>query len=403
MKREPFGGGREEDILVLSRIRKRQYLVTARVNLAGCTIGVVGDGCDQGAVAIPYWRGSVDCAADGGSVPPKRYVLVEDLYVALRQTDHELYTYHQRGAMDGIAKLYEALDRARQLYASLLGLSVQTLPVVAPRIRQLARAVLACVGPRPTDKLKQAVRDSALSVVQVLDSRHRVNPTAKLAQVVKIRQKLNRRLLAIQGIEPNLIRRQASIRLLIGEAERLFVSVSDYLHQFLSQLEVDPRCDGYARTQTEFFLRDFASSLERLDIDPFRNPCRRMAAELRKGADYLEVGRPRAARTVLRRAYESLKLRGIRSDAERFISYLAELLYQPKHLVTAAEALRIKRGLVNLLQRLGTVDEYRFIHPVSKAAWHHLGEAAKVVPLAGKPVSSLEALKRNLKLAAQLL
>ncbi|MFA5052144.1 MAG: hypothetical protein WC544_03745 [Patescibacteria group bacterium] len=412
MPRDPYGKGKVQMILVPSRFDTMGHRQKARVGLAGCPIGVVTVGIYAGWLAIPHFgvkqshevRHRID---EEGieftfSSMPVHYRLVGDVYTALRQVDHALSTYNRRGLLGEKAKLFQAVGVARELYEKLLGLTVGTLESSAGDIRKLARQMIGLVGQRPTDPLKVVIRDSAVSILAVLDSRQRVNQSAKLSQVVRIRQELHRRLATIQAIEPNLFRRQRALCLLIEEAEKLFNDASKHITAQLESLTGAGILSVLKRQQLVTGLHDFANELERLDIRPYLNPCRRMANELRKGAYYISVGRNQAARTVLRRTVESLKLRAIRSDLERFISYLTELLSRPDRQLPTKDAVRITRGLSNIRQRLGQVDEFRFIHPVSRTALTRLSDA---IGLAGKTVgvqvNDLAKLKDSLKEVAR--
>ncbi|MFH1206999.1 MAG: hypothetical protein V1668_00125 [Patescibacteria group bacterium] len=375
MARDPFGGGQERMIIVPS---VRQHRQQARIGLAGSTIGVALGGRHQGKVAIPCWRGSKSADLLNAAVRVTQYRLVSDIYTALRQVDHVLSGYNDQGLIAEKERLYQAVSVARQLYDELLGLKVETLDAKAGAIRECARQVIDHVGRKSSDSFKKAIRGSAVSILSVLDSRKRVNQSAKLAQVVRIRQGLYRRLVTIQAMEPNLFRRLHSFRLLIEEAERLFGNVSGYLSDNLGCLYCRQKLTQVEQGQLVTALQEYAYELERLDIRPFLNPCRRLANELRKGAYYISVGRNHAAQTVLHRAEESLKIRGIRSDIERFISYLTELLYRPHRLIPSKDLGRIKRGLNDLRCRIGRIDEYRFIHPVCSRALMQLIEAISI-------------------------
>lgn len=401
MKREPFGGGRERLVSVSGNSRP----VRVRLGLNGGPIGTL---VSSGNVIYPRWNAQLGDRVKDGVLSleqvfaTREYRVVGDIYTALRMVDHMLGTYNEQGTLNHKEELYRLLDASWQLYDLLLGLRKSTLGALEGDIRKLAAKILASAGKRPNDPLKKAIRSLAGELMAVLDSRDQVNPTAKESQVVTIRGNLYHRLMTIQAIEPNLARWRQSLDLLIDEAERLFAEVRKYLEPAIERLEdgtslVNPDLDRLV-----IRLRHYADELERLDINPFRRPCRRMANELRKGAVYVTLGRNQAARTVLRRTNESLKLRGIRADLERFIGYLTLLMSRPNVLISAKDAGRIKRGFANLKRRLAEVNEFRFIHPVCQDSLRTLGLAINItIELVGKRTGSLEEIKGLLKEAAK--
>ncbi len=397
MKREPFGGGRKRTV----RLSKQNKLVEARIGLAGSPVGVITEGGLAGMLVHPYWGP----AQVEGMASSHGYRLARDLYLALRKVGHMLSTYNESGVLNEKEAIYRSLDAAWELHDLLLDVRVATVDALETRIRSTARKIFEAVGNRPNDPIKRAIHDAAVTLNEVYDGRKRVNPTVKLTQLLAIRRRLYRRLMVVQAIEPNLHRWRESFLAMVDEAERLFGEVTAFLApriEMLSKLKPGSRLSIASRRRLTVRLGHYADELERLDINPFRRPCRRMANELRKGSEYFSAGRYHAAATVLQRTLESLKLRGVRTDLEKFINYLTVLMYHPCRTLSKRERGIIINGLMNIRERLGRVDEYRFVHPVCLQARENLRLAAAVFKVnADNPISGLWHFREALKVVAQ--
>lgn len=418
MANNHFGGGRLRQVNISSG-KQNTSKVMARVGIFGSGITIFTNGNLAGKIGMPYWDNQLAHEALIKLAEVKQGVrfsddtlmfqVFNDIYSALRRTLHVLHgnygrSYRTPGEKSDLKAALAMLQRVNQSYLALRTINIDQYQ---DKIQGDVEVSLQKIGLRVRDQKKREARDLLLLVANIMDSREQLNPSAKLAQVVAIRNRLIDRVSNILSIEPRIIEQRQSLMSIIDICELRFRLVEDFLVRLLPNLHVEyfqshGGQDLSARVAKR--LNVLAAEIAPVDLNPFFRPGQRIGAELSSAAKNITASNFPQAEEQVGTILASMKLRVLRSDIEHFITRLTKHLFDPEKELTVSEIERLKRGFRNLRGRLAKVDESGFKYPVCKRSLSLISQAEK--PLRHLAVAKNEALisvKEKLVETARLL
>jgi len=406
---ECIGGGRirQVQISVDGKLKK----VESRGGLFGGDVWVVTHGLLRGCVLIPVWHNIVGFAAmRGGKYDIKyhdlKYLLHQvfgNVYDAVRHTYHVLHdTYgitFQHGEKGQLQKALQALEEHNIVAA---GLSSANAHKVSGKFVALAKQILKQIGTSPRDEKKRQARDLTVQLATIFDSLDRINPGAKRAISVATMNRLRERTFNIRCIEPHIIARRMILKSIIEEMELYLLGIFDFLNVIFSPSN-DPIQMLRTRATRESIVQQlgfYNQHLVHFDVEPFIRTAEHVHGEIDDALFYLKHNQYAEAVDVLRRSWNSLKLRTVRTELEDIILKLTFMLFKP---------VRVRRDSCdNLIFRtrkqmrmLQDVDETGFKHPVTDDAIKQLEIATAF--LVQKTADGCQQAKEALKQAAGLL
>jgi hypothetical protein len=415
---KPFGGGMQRTVRISSELGKVRT-VKARLNIFGSRLAVFEKGKLAGKIGVPHWANQLAHATLSQAIDRRRgfryshkillYQVYPDLYSALRRTMHILYgnygrSFKTRGEKSDLNAALGMLQRVNGYYLSL---RTGNLDQYHSRIQSQVEALIHKFGTRFQDERKKEARNLMVLVGDVYDSLDRINPSAKLTQLVAIRNRLEERVADILHIEPRIMAQRQSLLSIIELCELRF----KLLENFLDRLEPHLTSEYFSshggadlQKRVACRLQSLAGDIACIDIRPFLIPGQHIDAEVEKAAKLIINGKFNTARRLIKRSHESLRLRVLRTDMENLITRLTRLLFAPQRRLPVAEIERIKKGFRIIRARLATIDESGFRRPVCKHALSLVSEAEQPIKhLVVAQNSVLKPVKEKLVQAARLL
>ena len=369
----------------------------------------------DGRIGVPFWENQLvhNLLRIDEKVVYKPEVLIyqvlPDIYTALRQTLHILFanygrTFNQQGEKKD---LQQALKIYFKLNEYFLGLRKGNLVRLYDRIGVAGSRILAQVGEQPRDENKKQAVDLATEIVKVLDSKKRVNPSAKLAQLQALKRRLENRINTIIEIEPKVVSRRQVLKTMIEICELRFKALKNMLKRLLPRLTAeyfDRHGSVDLRIMVTNHLRNLSSEIAKVRVKPFLYSAKYISDEINEAIGLIEVEKYKSASQVLGPTMESLKLRVVRTDMENFITLVTRLMFKPNRTLIPAEIKRINNGFRNLRSRLGSIDESHFKNPICKPALSFISNAESALKLIDQPkAGQLAAVKNQLTAAASML
>jgi len=406
-----FDIGRTEKIKISLGPQKIEQ-IRARVFYRGL-VAVFLESEWQGQIGVPFWENQLAHKAFEQALDRRKefrygpdikiYQKVRDVYSAQRQTLHILHANYGRTFDWGEKKaLSQALKASQRLHEQLLVLRKSNLEKLERSIRRETEHIINRVGQQPRNEFKKEARDLAAIIGEILDSRGRVNPFAKIAQVDAMRRRLEERLQIILAVESKIASRRRVLQSMIEICELRFRVAEDFIERLLPNLNLDyfERHEGLEAKVAER-LEFYADEISRIKIQPFTFPAQEISREFCKAAEMIRWYEFGEARVYLKISRESLGLRVIRTDVENFITYLTQLMFRPNRSLLSAELKKIRNGFKNIKTRLKSVDEAGFRKPVCREALNFVNTASRLVR-SGK-IKNLKSVKKYLVEASRLL
>jgi len=376
----------------------------------------------QGTILIPFWNNVLIHAAirNGNYVvgPYERknlvYQVFTSVYDALRYTYYLLegqygisFKYGEKGKLHKARTALEAYNAA-----AAAGRRTTQIDALAEELFWQAEIILTQLGTDPRDVFKREVRNKSIQMSTIYDCTGRQNIPSKRAQAVAVENRLKVRRFNISCIEPHIIARRQTLKTLIEEMELYWEGVCHFLSLLFTVNEVyEPGralkllSDEHKRRRIDAHLEFYIREMAAFDILPFTSTAYYVRNELEEVRQCIADGREGRAITLLRRSWNSLKLRSIRTQLEEVILELVTLLFgKPSELSKGQKAVcdqviyRLKNEFPKLFQ---DVDEAGFEHPVVELALACCKQAER--ELYKKTPRAVGMAKEWLKQAAQLL
>lgn len=417
MKIDPskrIGGGYRRAIQI--SIEGTARTVAARGGLFRGDLYVILEGVRQHMVAIPNWDNMVARAAlASGAYRPDyydpswlMYQVYTSVYEALRYTyyvlDRQYGISFHHGEKGRLSAAREELLAINEIAAGLRRGNAQEL---APVFFEKARAILEQIEEHPRDQHKRAARRMSVPLMTVFDRTGRANSTVKMVQALAAHGQLRRRQVAISSIEPVIIARRQTLKSLIEEMELFWEGLYDYLNRLFDRpywVRGQSRCmqlliDAMARPSMVQHLTMFHQEIGRYDIAPFTQTSYHVYPELGQVLEHIRREEYGAARKILERMWNSLKLRHIRAELEAALLPFTCSLYGD--LVDRAAYDAMIYSTKQARTALARVDESGFVHPVSRHAIAQLSAALEL--LIQKTITSGRQAKEHIKTALGVL
>ncbi len=376
----------------------------------------------QGTILIPFWDNVLVHAAisNGNYVvgPYERknliYQVFGSVYEALRYTYYLLegqygisFKYGEKGKLHKARTALEAYNAA-----AAAGIRTTQIDSLAEELFRQAEIILTQLGTDPRDVFKREARNKSIQMSTIYDCTGRQNVPSKRARAVAVENRLKIRRFNISCIEPHIIARRQTLKTLIEEVELYWEGIRHFLSllftnngvyvtgramKLLSNRQKRERIDAHL----EFYIREMAA----FDILPFTSTAYYVRNELEEVRRCLTGNLDGKAITLLRRSWNSFKLRSIRTQLEDEILELVTLLFgKPTELsrkqkgVCDQAIFRLKNEFPKLFQ---DVDEAGFEHPVVESALACCKQAER--ELYKKTPRAVGMAKEWLKQATQLL
>lgn len=405
-----IGGGYLTKIPITVRVGKSSYVANtnARMGIFGSDLGV-GQGSPErhrGVLLVPKWKRSlIDSLRGNGRIvfTPDLLVhqVVGDLFEAIRQQEEILWNYGEptngeRGEMRIALAAVEEINRI------CLGLKrVVNREAVEAHLMTQAETALGAIGLRPIDAKKIEASDYVQRLATILDTRGRPNPSAKAAQSLAAGRRLSERQEVIDTIEPIIVYRREVLRNFCAALSFIFTQQHDFLQKFFwNDLRL---ADGDLRRSVAARLRRFTVDLLRVDVKPSLATAEHLRREYGQAIAALETQRLGQAKEILRRSWQSLKLRQIRIVLEDVITDLARAVVasrKPRRMTVPVEVRKQYAHRIDvLLNALGRVDERGFRHRVIPDAQLALAAAIDLLGRKAFMPENLKDVKEYLKAA----
>ncbi len=394
MKVDPakrIGGGRTRQIQIMDGGKLRT--VRARGGLFGGDLFVIMEGRHRHKIAIPNWDNMIARAAlqsgryQSGYYDPSwlTYRVYASVYEALR------YTYYVLDQQYGVTfrhgekgRLQLAREELLELNEIAAGLRTGNAEVLSLDFFKKTRAILEQIEERPRDTDKRAARTMSASLVSVYDSLGRTNATVKMVRALAAANRLKHRQVSIACIEPVIIARRQTLKSLIEEMELFWEGLYEYLDRLFVQKYWErgqSRCmqllnDDTRRPQLLQHLILFQQEIGRYDLEPFTKTSYHVYEELRTVITHIRATRYGAARKLLERIWQSLKLRHIRAEIETaLIPFTCSLFGEQVDPQACDQMIYVAKWA---RRALGQVDESQFEHPVTR---HVRGQLSAAIDL----------------------
>ncbi len=408
-----------ERVVKISLGRGNTRSVAALVGLFGSQLAVFQESKYHGMIGVPYWENQLVHEAlrrlQSGeeefdfSDDLLMYQVLPDVYTALRQTLHILFANYGNSFDTQGEKnhLITALEKEQALNGQLLSLRKINFEQLSAEIKKTVTAIIGQIGTQPRNMKKIKALDYSKMISQVLDAKGRVNPSAKMAQSVALRNRLQDRLQEILAIEPRVMERRTRLVAIIQLCELVFKSAQDFLRRLLPNLTkeyFDSHGGRSLQEKVSYRLQALAGDCSQIRIQPFLFPAEQLANEFDHAASMVMRSNYGGAWDELKKSYESLRLRVIRTDLEDYITVITQLMFQPKRKLLTPELESIEKKVLDFRASISGIDDSRFAKRVCREAVSFIEAAFPFMPAKKNATAKqLEPIKKALVQAAQLL
>ncbi|MFA6587456.1 MAG: hypothetical protein WCT08_00130 [Patescibacteria group bacterium] len=242
-----------------------------------------------------------------------KLVVFPDMYFLRRALMHGSETYLRLDEGE-LAKLKKAMQNAYRLNAILLGLSKDNADELMLAIAEQVETMIAAVNPDARLELKKQILSQLEAIGHVNDSLNRINPSALLARLVAVTNRLTKRETAAGGITSIFALRRKAAELCIDILEYHVLCAADYLVNLFKKWD---QVIGFQRKGTANQLKIYAQVFRIIDILPFERTFSHSADEFEKASVALRSNRVTEAKDLLRISLSSFLLRKARIELEQ--------------------------------------------------------------------------------------
>lgn len=309
-----------------------------------------------GKLTMPRWpaRAERRVVTPKQHVPYRReditYIVYEDLYDLHRGLSHPLDRYE----MNEVPRLTTALGYCQALHGVVLGLRKDNFQELIGRIESLVDQVVEAIGLQVENEEKRFALHQAVITRTGVDSLNRVNSSAACLRMLSAVGDLIHRESSIVDISEIYAGRRQAVRLALATLETLVLVVEDFLNQMLANWHI---VRIRRREFTAEQLDQFVWALESISVKPFSTTFQHVVREFTTAARHIRAGRLDQAKTLLKTAASSMRLRRLRVQLEVVhyrISSVTHDSLQRKHAARIAHAAQSE--LMPLVQELSVVD-----------------------------------------------
>lgn len=404
-----IGGGQIRIVQV--SIQGKIVKVRSRGGLFKSDIRIVIDGKYSGRILIPFWANVlVHTAIKNGNYniayhDQKNliYQMHGDVYGALRYTYHLLeerygLTFHhgERG------ELTEAIKLLKDYNDAVVNLRKDTASKLATELFEKAGLILQQIGTDPRNEYKRSARDLTISLASVFDSSGKVNQTVKMAKSIAVQNRVVNRMVNIAQIEPHIISRRQILQVVIQQMELYWLGVFDFLSKLFTENGeykfgrlISLLSKKENRNAIINRLAFYSGKLGQYDIIPFSYTDKYVGRELLVAKQAIEKNQFSIAIDQLRKSWNSLKLRQIRTELEEVLTPLTCSLFGKIKTVDTVVNDRAIYLCSRKIEALGKVSEIGFVRPVSERCIILL--RATISELIKKDIKSTEKARQYLK------